>query len=68
LSWRLALIQFFFAKLHHPNIVAIHEIGEHEGRHFFSMDYIEGPSLQEAVRREPLTPKRAATCVQTQTS
>lgn len=53
------------AKLHHPNIVAIHEIGEHEGRHFFSMDYVDGPSLQEAVRREPLSPKRAATCVRT---
>ncbi len=51
------------AKLHHPNIVAIHEIGELEGRHFFSMDYVEGPSLQEAVRREPFSPKRAALCV-----
>ncbi len=53
------------AKLHHPNIVAIHEIGEHEGRHFFSMDYVEGPSLQEAVRRELFSPKRAAACVRT---
>ncbi len=53
------------AKLHHPNIVAIHEIGEHEGRHFFSMDCVDGPSLQDAVRREPFSPKRAATCVRT---
>ena len=26
------------ANLKHPRIIAIHEVGEHEGRHFFSMD------------------------------
>src|SRR5438552_11348001 len=26
--------------LQHPNIVAIHEIGEHEGQQYFSMDYV----------------------------
>lgn len=33
------------AGLHHPNIVAIHETGECEGQHYFSMDFIEGKSL-----------------------
>src|SRR5207244_3181548 len=38
------------ANLQHPNIVAIHEVGDHEGHHFFSMDYIAGKSLAEAVQ------------------
>src|SRR5437588_2112708 len=33
------------ASLHHPSIVAIHEVGEHGGQHYFSMDYVEGKNL-----------------------
>jgi serine/threonine-protein kinase len=33
------------AGLQHPNIVAIHEVGEHEGQAYFSMDYIAGRDL-----------------------
>ena len=33
------------ANLQHSNIVAIHEIGEHQGQHYFSMDFIEGKNL-----------------------
>src|SRR5207253_4092043 len=29
------------AQLQHACIVAIHEVGEHEGQHYFSMDYVE---------------------------
>lgn len=53
------------ARLQHPNIVAIHEIGEHEGRHFFSMDFVDGPNLQDAFRHDPFSPERAATCART---
>jgi WD40 repeat protein/serine/threonine protein kinase len=35
------------AGLRHPKIVAIHEVGEHEGQQYFSMDYIEGRNLAE---------------------
>ena len=48
------------ANLQHPNIVAIHEVGEHEGRHYFSMDYVAGRDLGALARRGPLPPSQAA--------
>src|SRR6266705_3445280 len=48
------------ARLQHPNIVAIHEVGEKDGEPFFSMDYVEGQSLAEVARNEPLPARRAA--------
>src|ERR1700724_4827359 len=35
------------ANLQHPNIVAIHEVGEHQGQHYFSMNFVEGKSLAQ---------------------
>jgi serine/threonine protein kinase len=49
------------ARLQHPNIVAIHEVGEEAGEPFFSMDYVEGHSLAELAHNQPLPAKRAAT-------
>jgi serine/threonine protein kinase len=37
------------AKLRHPHIVAIRQVGVHEGRHFIAMDYIDGKPLDEWV-------------------
>jgi tRNA A-37 threonylcarbamoyl transferase component Bud32 len=48
------------AALQHPNIVAIHEVGIHDGRHFFSMDLVEGQNLAQLVGQRPLEPPRAA--------
>src|SRR5262245_42132638 len=48
------------AVLQHPNIVAVHEVGVHEGQHFFSMDYVEGQNLAQMVGSSPLLPKKAA--------
>ncbi len=33
------------SRLHHPNIIPLHEFGESEGLCFIIMDYVEGPSL-----------------------
>jgi WD40 repeat protein/tRNA A-37 threonylcarbamoyl transferase component Bud32 len=48
------------ANLEHSGIVAIHEIGEHKGQHYFSMAFVEGQSLSEALRNGPLPPREAA--------
>src|SRR5437016_968581 len=44
------------ANLHHPNIVPIYEAGEWEGELFFSMEFIDGPRLDEAHRSKPFSP------------
>src|SRR5688572_29626607 len=48
------------ARLEHPNIVPIYEIGRHEGQHYFSMRFLEGGTLTESMTRERFTPRRAA--------
>jgi WD40 repeat protein/predicted Ser/Thr protein kinase len=48
------------ATLRHPNIVAIHEVGVHEGQHFFVMDYVQGQSMAHLVAARPLPARRAA--------
>jgi WD40 repeat protein/predicted Ser/Thr protein kinase len=53
------------ASLRHPNIVAIHEVGVQAGQQFFAMDFIAGRTLAEAISRQPLPPRRAATLLQT---
>jgi eukaryotic-like serine/threonine-protein kinase len=53
------------ANLQHPNIVAIHEVGEHEGLQYFSMDYVDGQSLAERARENPLPPEMAADYLRT---
>ena len=48
------------ARLQHPGIVAIYEIGEHEGHHFFSMEYVPGENLAQRTARQPPAPLEAA--------
>jgi WD40 repeat protein len=48
------------ASLQHPNIVAIHEVGVHQGQHYLVMDYVTGPSLARLAAQQPLPVKRAA--------
>lgn len=39
------------AKLSHPNIITIHDVGDFRGRSFFAMEYVEGESLRDYVSR-----------------
>lgn len=38
------------AQLNHPNIVTAYDAGQLNGRHYFAMEYVDGPNLEEFVR------------------
>ncbi len=47
-------------RLNHPGLVPIYELGEHEGRLYYSMEFVEGRSLEQLVQRGPMSPAEAA--------
>ncbi len=51
-------------RLRHPNLVQIHDVGEHDGRAFFSMEYLEGGTLEAVIGARPQPPRRAAELVE----
>jgi serine/threonine protein kinase/WD40 repeat protein len=38
------------ARLHHTNIVPVHEVGAHQGVHYYAMQFIQGQGLDEVLR------------------
>ena len=47
-------------RLHHPNIVEIHEVGDREGGPYLSMEYVDGGSLAQEIGGRPQPIREAA--------
>src|ERR1019366_2823639 len=45
------------ARLQHPNVVQLYEIGEAGGKAYLALEFIDGASLADRLRGTPLTPK-----------
>src|SRR5206468_1680995 len=53
------------ARLQHPNIVGIFDVGEQEGRPFFALEFVEGGSLKDYLKSIVLAPRQAAQLIET---
>jgi len=53
------------ARLSHPGIVQVHEVGEHDGLPFFSMEFCAGGGLDRRLKTGPLLPADTAALVET---
>jgi serine/threonine-protein kinase len=53
------------ARLQHPNIVQIHEIGATDGLPYFSLEFVDGGCLTEKIHRQPKPPREAAHLIET---
>ena len=51
------------AQLQHPGIIQIHEVGEHDGLPYFSLEYVAGGSLAKKLGGKPQPPREAAVMV-----
>jgi TolB-like protein/Flp pilus assembly protein TadD len=47
------------ASLHHPNIVTIYKVGEHSGRPYVAMEYVEGRTLAEMISEGSIAQREA---------
>jgi WD40 repeat protein/serine/threonine protein kinase len=52
------------ARLQHPNIVSVYEVGQHQGVPFFSLEFCPGGGLDRKLTGTPLPPRQAATLLE----
>ena len=52
------------ARLHHPHIVQIFEVGEHEGRPFVCLELAPAGNLAQRLQKEPVAPAAAASLIE----
>jgi WD40 repeat protein/tetratricopeptide (TPR) repeat protein len=52
------------ARLQHPNIVQVFDVGEHDGRPFLALEYVEGGSLETKIDAKPQPPRSSADLVE----
>jgi WD40 repeat protein len=52
------------ARLSHPNVVQVYEVGEHQGRPYLALEFVAGGSLAERLRAGPLPPRPTAELVE----
>jgi eukaryotic-like serine/threonine-protein kinase len=61
--WRFRSEAEAAARLHHPNIVQVYEVGEADGRPFLALEYVPGGSLAAHLTGHGLDPRHAAELV-----
>ena len=53
------------ARVQHPNIVQVYEVGSYEGRPFLALEWVEGGSLANRLDAKPWPPGEAASLIET---
>lgn len=48
------------ARLSHPNVVHVYDVGEQDGAHYIVMEYLDGQTLRERLDDAPLSPEEAS--------
>jgi eukaryotic-like serine/threonine-protein kinase len=52
------------ARLQHPGIVQVHDVGEHDGQPYIALEFIDGPNLATRTAGTPLAPRLAAQLIE----
>src|SRR5262249_30477858 len=52
------------ARVQHPNIVQVYEVGSHEGRPFLALEWVEGGNLADRLGGTPWPPREAAALIE----